>query len=168
MWSTKKLFFFYQKTFFHQKKTHIVAKLKNSNCNNHFKIKLWLNLTQIATKLENSICDKRKLSNCDKTQYLKGNHFLLVSIRYQQKMVPFEILSFVTIDNLRLSQIEFLSFVAIRVMFSYNVILKAKKILNKLITLVSVPEAVPLLAIKFRTTAIITTVTITTVTITCH
>ena len=71
-------------------------------------------------------------------------------------------------DNLRSSQIEFLSFVAIRVMFSYNVILKAKKILNKLITLVSVPEAVPLLAIKFRTTAIITTVTITTVTITCH
>ena len=53
-------------------KTHIVTKLKTSNCYKTQKNKLWQNSNQIVTKLKNSNCaqigTKLKNSNWDKTQ----------------------------------------------------------------------------------------------------
>ena len=41
-----------------EKKTDIVTKLKNSNCDKTQKLKLWTNSkTQIVTKLKNQNCD---------------------------------------------------------------------------------------------------------------
>ena len=52
--------------------THIVTKLKTSNCYKTQKNKLWQNSNQIVTKLKNSNCaqggTKLKNSNWDKTQ----------------------------------------------------------------------------------------------------
>ena len=47
-------------------------KLKNSNCDENQKIKLWLNSkTQIVMKLKNSKWDEHQNSNWDETQKLE-------------------------------------------------------------------------------------------------
>ena len=74
--------FFYQEKF-NKNSTQIVLKLKNLNCDETQKFKLWSNLRKIKAKVwQNRNCDKTQIvtkvkswqnSNCDKTQIVREN-----------------------------------------------------------------------------------------------